>query len=217
MSRTAAMAAALMLASPLMGGCHAKFKKHAPTLGAVETKVYGVRQPTVNLGGSDLNQNNSILEDAVAIYQMGKEAELERRMIMAVDPDAVQWSLEDGVANSLGDGPPFAWVSDEGRNAVLQLEVAEYGMNVSSLGAQGDFTYLVKMRIYTPEAKRVYRARTRCSLPVGDPDVFSRAFGGVNNVRQIKKMSDDQIQMAFEDMAKYCGDRIVAKMRRHAG
>ncbi len=213
----AVLAATFLFATPMLGGCHAKFKRHAPALGEVKTKVYGVRTPTVELGGGDMYANDNIIEDVVSIYQMGKEAEIERRMIQAVDTDSVQWALEDGVANALGDGPPFAWSGEKGRGNVLQLEVREFGVRVGSLGAQGNFTYLVKMRIYTEQANRVYKASIRCDAPVGDPNVFARAYGGVNNVRQIKDMSDGEIQGAFEAMAKHCGDRIVAKMRRHAG
>ncbi len=198
-------------------GCHAKFKKAAPGLGQVKTKTFGAPRPTVDLGGSDTYTNDNLLDNVVSAYQMGREAELERKIIMAVDPESVGWALEDGVANGIGDGPPFAWTGDKGRNAVLQLEIQEYGIRVPNLGAQGEFTYVVKMRIYTADADRVYSGRIRCEAPIGDPKVFSRAFGGVNNVRQIKQMSDGELQQAFETMASYCGDRIAARLRKHAG
>ena len=39
----------------------------------------------------------------------------------------------------------------------------------------------------------------------------------VNNIEELRRMSDPEIQAAFEGAAYYCGADLVLKMRKHAG
>lgn len=209
----------LTLALPLLGGCHAAFKHQAGGLGDVQIRAMGAQYPQVNLAGSQntATSTNDLLSAVVGVVQSTNEANLERRISRVVDAKQVSSVLVDSVAENLGDGPPFTAAVGKGAGNVLQLDVRRYGLNVAEFGEQGTFDYVVRMRVYNNQADRIYNGRVRCELPLGDPAIASRALGAVNNTRQINKMSDQELQAAFDNVASWCGERIVEKMRRHAG
>jgi hypothetical protein len=124
--------------------------------------------------------------------------------------------MQEGVAEVLGDGPPFAYTDDKAA-ANLQLEVLSWGLLVPYLGAPGEFYYDLRVRIYKPDGERVYKTRMHCSTAAGSPPAESLVFGTVDNVKQLEQMSDEQIQDAFDAVARWCGGQLVSKMRRHAG
>jgi len=193
-------------------GCHAKFKKEAPTLGAVSTQAFVTGHPYAHLGrmyGAD------IASDVVNVVQAVREVDQATRIAQAVDLPMVNQALVDGFAEALGSGPPFAY--DPGSGNVLQLEVDDYGLYVPYLGAPGEFTYLIRVRIYKADGDRVYKSRVKCTAGVGNPTATSVALDAVNNVKQLKTMTDGEVNVAFQDIAYWCGQEMVRKIRRHAG
>jgi hypothetical protein len=98
----------------------------------------------------------------------------------------------------------------------MQLDVRRYGMVVPYLGAPGEFEYLVRVRLYDETGRRVYRTHLRCTAGVGSPGATSVVLGAVNNVKQLDAMSDQQVSDTFADVAYWCGQQLVMKMRRHA-
>ena len=216
----------VLLLGLVLGGCHAKFKKEAPTLGAVRTQIVTTGGPYVELGkmdnptegqGGAVEALGAIAALAVNINQEVQGAKLNERISAAVNPEAVNRAFNDGVAQTLQGGPPFAYTDDPNAPATLQIEVLSYGLNVPYIGAPGAFTYDLRVRIYKRDGDRVYKARHSCAVAAGNPGVTEQVLGVVNNIREIEEMTDAQIAEAFNTMAAYCGQQFVVKMRRHAG
>jgi len=202
-----------LLTALLLVGCHGKFKAAAPSISAVKVKVVASGGPRVELGKVD---DGGLVGLVVNVVQEVKAEELRRRIERAVHIPDVKDSLHRGIATSLGDGPPFAYTRDTSAQALLQLDIRRYGMVVPQLGAPGSFDFIAKLKIYNRQSERIYKKRLRCRTGVGDPSATSVVLGAVNNVRQVKKMSDEEINQVFVDVAHYCGERFVLKMRKHA-
>lgn len=205
-------------------GCHAKFKKEAPTLGSVRTQIITTGGPVVQLGHLGTVEGNSglaalanIAVTAVNITQDIKAGDVAGRIGQAVRTEDVNHAFNDGIAQTLQSGPPFAYSDDPNAPATLQVEVLSYGLSVPYLGAPGVFTYDLKVRIYKKDGDRVYKARHSCEIGAGTPGVTESVLGVVNNVKEIKNMSDADINASFEAMSAYCAQTFVIKMRKHAG
>lgn len=209
----------LALSLLALAGCHAKFKKEAPTLGAVRVQVLMTGGPEVNLGKMYNYDNDAaaLVSTVVNTVQAVKEIDQTKRIAQAVQIDRVNEAMKQGLGQTLAGGPPFAYTDQENAPALLQLEVMSYGLSVPWLGAPGEFTYDIRARIYKANGDRVYRARMECTVGAGDPDAAAVVLGVVNNVKQLKEMSDAQIQETFEVTANWCGQQWVRKMRKHAG
>jgi hypothetical protein len=218
--RPATLATLAVTAVALLGpGCHAKFKKYAPTLGEVRLQTVTTGAPYVSLG-KVYTDNDSLIDlvgTAVNVVQTVKEIDQSDRIARAVDIQKVNAALQAGVQETLGSGPPFAWTDKAQAPAVLQLEILDYGLAVPGLGARGVFTYSMKARIYKADGDRVYSYSMTCDSAAGMPDSVAAALGVVNNVKQLNEMSNAQIQEAFDAMAHWCGSAFVVKMRKHAG
>jgi len=195
-------------------GCHAKFKKAAPNIDQVRTQTYAMTPPHVYLGKVVDDNPVGVI---VNVAQGVNEVAIRRRIQDAVDPERVATALHQGLAEGLGHGPPFSWTDAHDADATVQLEVANWGLEAFSLGAQGHFTYDVRVRIYQADGKRVYSARTNCDSEAGNPHELSVALGLVSNVDQIMDMEDAEIQAAFDEVARWCGMEIAMKMRKHGG
>lgn len=208
----------LLLLLPLALGCHAKFKKNAPTIGQVDAQVLINSGPSVYLGR--LNSGDSLVANivdlAVNVSQVINEVEVADRIVNAVDLQSTNEAMERGFAKTLGDGPPFAYVLADAP-ATVQMEIVDWGMTAPFLGAQAQFDYTVRVRIYKADGERVYSARSTCSTSAGAPPAVSRALGLVSNIKQIEQMSDADIQGAFDVVGEWCGQEVVRKMRKHAG
>lgn len=207
------------LGSLLLGtGCHARFKKNAPTLGQVDAQVIINSGPSVYLGRLDSGDSllANVVDLAVNVSQAINEVEVADRIQGAVDVSRTNEALERGFAKTLGDGPPFAYVLDNAP-ATVQMELVDWGMTAPFLGAQAQFDYTIRVRIYRSNGDRVYSARTQCSTGAGAPPAVSRALGLVSNIKQLETMSDADIQGAFDAVGEWCGQEIVRKMRKHAG
>lgn len=207
-----------LLALPLTLGCHAKFKKHAPTLGQVDAQVLINSGPSVYLGRMDSGDSlvANIVDLAVNVSQAINEVEVADRIVNAVDLQSTNDAMERGFAKTLGDGPPFAYVLADAP-AIVQMEIVDWGMTAPFIGAQAQFDYGVRVRIYKDDGERVYSSRTTCSTSAGAPPAVSRALGLVSNIKQIEQMSDADIQAAFDAVGEWCGQEVVRKMRKHAG
>ncbi len=211
-------APAMLLLLPLALGCHAKFKKNAPTLGQVDAQVLISSGPSVYLGR--LNSGDSLVANivdlAVNVSQAINEVEVADRIVNAVDLQSTNEAMERGFAKTLGDGPPFAYVLADAP-ATVQMEIIDWGMTAPFLGAQAQFDYTVRVRIYKADGERVYSSRTTCSTSAGAPPAVSRALGLVSNIKQIEQMTDEEIQSAFDVVGEWCGQEVTRKMRKHAG
>ncbi len=197
----------------VLTGCHAKFKREAPELGAVRAQVVNTGAPSVQLGYTD---GSSLVGAVVNVVQAVNSINQTDRIADAVQVPEVNAALVRGVGETLGSGPPFAF-TDAADAPLLQLEMQDYGVYVPYLGAPGVFTFDVRVRIYKPGGERVYSARTECSIGLGDPDAAAVAFGVVNNLGALKDMTDAEINNSFVTVGSWCGQEIVRKMRKHAG
>lgn len=204
----------LFLALSVLAGCHARFKKYAHTVGTAKVQVINTGGPTVQLG-KVYTDKPDLLVAVVNTVQAVKGIQLTDRVAKAVQVGSVNDALATGVAENLGSGPPFG--VDPGAGALLQLEMLTYGLYVPYLGAPGQFSFDVKVRVYTTAGKRIYKNRVTCSTAVGDPQALAVVLGTVNNVKQLNEMSDADVNGAFVDVARWCGTQIVTKLRKHAG
>lgn len=208
-------------------GCNAKFKKAAPFIDTVAVETVTTGGPYVDLGNiyvvpdagdEGVNALIAVAATAVNITQDIKSIDQTQRIAEAVDINMVNDSMAEGLAHTLKNGPPFAYVGPGGdADALLQIEVLEYGLNVPSLGAPGQFTYTVRARVFDNNGQQVYRKNMTCSVGAGAPDAAAVAFGVVNNVKQLEEMTNEEVNEAFDNMAYYCGQQFALRMRRHAG
>jgi hypothetical protein len=214
----------------LLAGCHAKFKREAPTIGNVRPQIVTSGGPYVSLGHmgnpasdgdpgrtSGVEALGAIAAVAVNINQDIQGAKLSKRISQAVRIESVNEAFNQGVGRTLGQGPPFAYTNDPNANATLQIEVVSYGLNVPYIGAPGEFTYDLRVRIYKKDGERVYKARHSCSVGAGTPGIAEAVLGVVNNIEEVNEMSDAEINQSFAAMADYCATTFVVRMRRHAG
>lgn len=215
---------AMFVLLPLTG-CHAKFKKAVPTIDDINVQVITTGGPYVELGkvwgtpdtgNSAVNAALGIAAVAVNVAQTINEVDQTQRIYDAVDIDSVNGAVVDGLADTLGSGPPFAFTAEDA-DATLQLEVLSYGLYVPYIGAPGEFTYDLRARMYKADGERVYKTRMSCEVGAGDPQASEVVLGVVNNIRQLEELTDAQINDAFATLAYYCGEKFLVKMRKHAG
>lgn len=214
------MGLVLLAATTLTTGCHAKFKKHAHTIGQVRVQVLTTTAPTVDLGvlvvpdtgDEQADRIGDIVEGVVNASQAIKGAQVARQLERKVDPSGINRVLASVVQDAMGASPPFA-VTNDPNAPLLQIEVDDYGMRVDQVGMPGVFHYGVRVQIYKPNGMRVYNNRLSCETVVGT--------GGtqvlVNNVAQLRRMSANEVQLAFEDTAWFCGQELTRQVRQHAG
>ena len=216
-------AIALLATSLVLPGCHAKFKKYAPTLGEVRVQALVTGMPYVHLGrvapvpDPEHAPLAAVAGEVVNVVQGVRETEQTARIARAVDHRAVNEALVAGFAQTLGSGPPFGYSPvDQGGN-LMQIEGQSWGLMVPYLGAPGEFTYDLRVRIYTEAGERVYSSSTTCTAGLGQPDAAAVVLGVVNNVAELERMTDAQITDAFAQIAHWCGMELVRKIRQHAG
>ncbi len=198
----------------MVAGCHPRFKKHAASLGDIRPDVVNNSGPHANLGMIH-EEDSSLVGDVVNVVQAVKGMHIAGRLGEAVEPAGVNDAFASGFSETLGAGPPFGVTDDPGA-PVMQVEVLSYGLDVASLGAQGVFTYDLRVKIYRSDGYRVYKARHSCASTFGQASAVSRVLNTVNNVKQLNQMTDAQVQEIIEGTAYYCGQDLVARMRRHA-
>lgn len=194
----------------LASGCHGRFKRAAPALGDVRAQVLSEQRPSVRLGSAP-----GEVGMVVDLVNGVKTVDVERKLQRSVDVDTMNAAFLEGLHDGLEGGPPFG-LTDEKRAPVLQVEVMNYGLEVPSLGAQGVFTYDLRVRLYDRDGRRVYKTRLSCDTPAGDPKAVSQALGTVNNAKTVDQMGRRAIQHAFDEAAWLCGSELTAKLRKHA-
>lgn len=204
----------LVLALLLLGGCNARFKKAIATMDDVKSEAYTRTRPNVQLG---MLYGNDVVSAVVNTAQAVGSIAVERRIEKAVDPRHVAGALQAGLGDGLGSGPPFRLSQRPKADGLVEMSVLDWGMSVPHLGSPGVFYYRVRARVYVPSGRRIYHRRVTCSTGVGAPREVSMVLGTVNNVKQIREMSDDQIEHAFEVTAHWCGTVIAQRMRRAGG
>lgn len=204
MRKTWMVAGCMMLLST---GCHAKFKKYAPTLGAVRPEVIDVGAPTVQLGDS----GNAIVDVVNGV----RGVDVAKKIARQVDIEQVDAAFLEGLDESLRNGPPFT-LTDKKNAPVLQVEVLNYGLYVPEMGAQGVFTYDLRVRIYTDDGERVYSTSLSCNTPVTGANAISEVLGTRDNVGNVLDMKKKEIQGAFDSAGEQCGEALTLLMRKHA-
>lgn len=196
-----------MVALVALSGCHARFKKYAPTLGAVRPQV-------VQTGGVSvqLPDTNSALVDVVnGVRGIDAAQKLSRQ----VNVEKVNLRFTDGLHETLQDGPPFG-LTDKPDAPTLQVDVTNYGLYIPTLGGQGEFVYDLDVHIYLPDGYRVYHTGLRCSSPITGADAISQVLGTRDNLGNVLDMRKKEIQGAFEGAGYDCGEALTLLMRKHA-
>ncbi len=207
-----------LLVSLALPACHAKLKRAAPGIDAVRVQVVTKGGPEAQLGRVPGWTGNDLVNAAIVVTNVSqavKSVDQERRIGQAVDVEDVNTELYYGIEETLR-GAPFDLTQDE-EAALLQLELLEYGLFVPYLGAPGRFEYTMRARLYAPDGDRVYRKRMSCDTGVGTPAASAQVLGLVNNVKQVERLTDAEINDAFAAVARYCGQQLVVKLRQHAG
>lgn len=197
-----------------VGGCHAKFKKYASTLGTVKVQVINTGGPYVELGKVQ-DPDAGLVGAAINVVQTVRGMDITPRIAAAVQTPQVNDALTSGLVNTIGSGPPFGISPDS--PSLLQLEIESYGLYVPYLGAPGEFTYTALATVYKQDGERIYRNRLTCTAGVGNPETAAVVLGVVNNTKQLDQMTDAEINQVFVDTARWCGSLFVTKMRKHAG
>ena len=209
-------------------GCHATFHKNAPDLHQVRVQVTMSGEPDVDLGKFDQqNQGpvsrtpqagNMMEAQAMDAEQTATEMDLERALAHRVAPHPLTEKMTQGLLDTMQNGPPFALTTDPQVKSTLQIDVTSYGLSVPYIGAPGEFVFDVRARLTRGDnGKVVYSTSLRCDTEAGDPMASARALDAVDHVREIQRMSDEEHQAAFNDMAYYCGTYFATRMRKHAG
>lgn len=209
-------------------GCHSTFHKNAPDLHQVRVQVTMSGEPDVNLGKLDQQNQGPVsrvpqsgnMMDAQAMdaEQTASEIDLERNLARRVAPQPLTERMTQGLLDTTQDGSPFALTTDPQVKHTLQIDVTSYGLSVPYIGAPGQFVFDVQARLTRGDTgKLVYSTSLRCDTEAGDPVASAVALDAVDHVREIEKMSDEELQAAFNDMAYYCGTYFAERMRKHAG
>lgn len=211
--RSVVTVAIVLAMTTIVGGCHQRFKKHVASIGDVRPEVIVSGGPSVVLGGSS---GDGLLAAAVNVTQAVRAGDIAERLANAVDVDRVNSAFAEGLVEAIGAGPPFGTTPDR-KASVLQVEVTRYGLEVPMMGMAGTFNYDLHVSIYMADGKKVYNTHLGCNVPFGEASALSQAIGTVNNAKQLREMSDEEIQSVFEGAAAGCGQQLVVKMRKHAG
>ena len=203
----------ILMLLALTAGCHAKFAKAAPELDTSTLSIQFNGPPVVSLGSSsDEGLIGAIANTVQAVRSMDQTARIQQ----AIQPDDVQAALRAGIVDGLKSGKPFSIVDGDTADAIARINVRRYGMFVDNIGDPGRFDFVAKLRVYGKDRKRVYGKRLRCTAGVGSPGMAASILQVVNNVKQLKSMSDEQINQTFVDIASYCGSLFTLKMQRHS-
>ena len=209
-------------------GCYATFKKNARDLDQVRVQVTISGEPDVNLGKLDQQNQGPVsrvpqsgnMMDAQAMdaEQTADEIDLERNLAHRVAPQPLTEKMTQGLLDTMQNGPPFTLTTDPQEKSTLQIDVTSFGLFVPYIGAPGEFVFDVQARLHRGDTgKLVYSTSLRCDTGAGDPAASALALDAVDHVREIEKMSDEELQATFNDMAYYCGTYFATRMRKHAG
>ena len=199
----------LLMTWAALGGCHAKFREAAPTLGAVRPQVVSLAAgPSIQVGSS----GSAVIDVVNGVRSIDVAEKLARQVRLEQVNDA----FRQGLADTLGGGPPFGLTSDEGA-PTLQVEVVNYGLSIPQMGAAGAFVYQLRVRIYRPDGERVYSSSLSCGTGVGGADAISQVLGTRDNLGNVLEMRKKEVQAAFDAAGEQCGRDLALLLRKHAG
>ena len=210
-------------------GCHAAFRKEAAELHQVRVQVTMSGEPDVDLGKFDqqnqgpvsrVPQNSENMMDAQAMdaEQTADEVEIEAHLAQRVAPQPLSEKMTQGLLDTMQSGPPFALTANPQVKNTLQIDVTSYGLSVPYMGAPGEFVFDVRARLTRGDTgKLLYSTTLRCDTEAGDPAASAVALDAVDHLREIERMSNDELQTAFNEMAYYCGTYFAKRMQKHAG
>ncbi len=201
-----------LVCSLVATGCHSRFKKRVGSIDDVRPDMVVPGGPYVALGGVG---GDGLLAAAVNVAQGVRSIDLTRRVSSAVDPGPVSDAFLTEMDLALGEGPPFDL--DRRSDAVRQIRMDGYGIEVAALGMPGVLTYNLSTWIYLPDGERVYTAGHHRAVSFGDPEAVSVVRGAVNNSRANKDMSDPEIQDMFEGGARWRAQQTGLRIRGHGG
>lgn len=202
----------LLLGAALMAGCHGRFKRAAPNLGAVSVDMVAARGPSVAL---PMVGGDSPVSAAVNITQMVRQGNIAAHIAEKVDPEQVNQAFADGFAQALDDGPPFAFAPDA--KNVLQFELVDWGMEIYGPFSPGVFNYDLRVRGYRGDGKLFYKTRVRCATDAGTQGWSEMTPFGDNNPNRIKNLPAEDVQRIFDATAADCARQALLIVRQHAG
>ena len=209
-------------------GCHAALHKEARDLHQVRVQVTVSGEPDVDLGKFDQqnqgpvsrvpSSGNAMDAQAMNAEQTADEIDLERALAHRVATPPLTEKMTQGMLDTMKSGLPFELTTDPTVKHTLQIDVTSYGLSVPYIGAAGEFVFDVRARLTRGDTgKVVYSTSLRCDTQAGDPAASAVAIEAVDHVREIERMSDEELQGAFNDMAYYCGTVFAKRMQKHAG
>jgi hypothetical protein len=202
-----------ILASLVLLGCHARFKRHAPDLAVMRAEVITLAGPDVDLGRVG---GGTALALAYDIGQTLREAAIERSIAEKVDAEQVNDAFLDGFAATLGDGPPFAFDPDAPH--VLRFELVDWGLESFGWGIDGRFNYDLIVHGYRSDGRKIYRARFSCQTGAGAVGwTENLPVAGPAHPDRIRNLDRRTVQAIFDEAARDCGRQVVERMRYHAG
>jgi len=202
-----------LFALMVLGGCHGRWVKAAPGIDTAELRVNVNGDAQVELGTVD---DGGLVGAIINVAQAVKSADQTQRLRNAIQKKDMKAGFYRGLSSGLGEGPPASIADSGDTDALIVLNVRRYGMYVQNLGDPGTLDVIAKLKIYNKASERIYGKRLRCRTTFGDPALASVLFSTVNNVKQLKQMSDAEVNQTFVGIAEYCGDRFAMKMRQHA-
>ena len=189
-------------------GCHAALNKSAADLHEVRVQVTMSGEPDVDLGNFDQNNKgpvsqtpssaNAMDAQAMNAERTADEVDLERALAHRVATPPLTERMTQGMLDTMKSGVPFELTTDPSVKHTLQIDVTSYGLHVPYMGAPGEFVFDVKARLTRGDTgKVVYSTSLRCDTEAGDPAASAVAIEAVDHMREIERMSDEELQGAF--------------------
>lgn len=213
----------LALALVALTGCHARYKKLAPSIGSVRPTVAQPGAPTLSLGSAATPEvSGDVIEDvvdaAVAVGTITQAPKAQGVLRRAIQPEEVAAALEASLMQSPMEAALPHKIGPNGKH-VMQVRVNDYGVDVSG-GAPVFFTS-VSVRIDRKrDGKRVYRATTTCTEPLTDmPDIplaTVQKFQALQGLSEVAALTPEELEAIALTGIERCGQRVVERMARHA-
>lgn len=194
-------------------GCHARYKRLAPSIDAVRTEVAVNNGPTVTLpyvqGVSQDDPIAAVVNITQAVRSVNTAAHLGRK----VDPDQVNDVFQQQFAMELA-ATPFR--HDPGAGDVLRFELVDWGLEVPTVNSPGVFNYRLRVRGYRADGSKFYRGSVNCVMDAGTSGWIEMTPFGDNNPNRIKNLTAAEVQEIFDATAADCAGWTVDQLRRQA-
>ena len=206
---------------PLLAlGCHGKYKKNLHNLEDVSPQVQMLSVPEVDIYvDNPIDQGDSlvkaIVDTAATVGTAVEAAQLNQRLYGLLDGDVIASQLGESLLASSGQLP---YTMGDGQDSMV-IQVTSYGINVT--GGTPQFFLSAKTRIFDNGAERVYRARTSCSVSLGQSQALLglvvESAGQYAALKQLEAMSDEDLTALIDETVKGCGGKIATRLMKHAG